>query len=309
MLDQVKALLGNLANQNLPKISEIPPEMGRAAFSAMVGLLEKPAPKLPRVEDKEIDGPEGSIPVRLYDPNPDSSDPTPLILFFHGGGFVIGDVQTYDPLTASIAERTGLPVVSVDFRLAPENPFPAGLNDCLHVTKWTNAAGAGWLGRPIHGVIPMGDSAGGNLAAVVTQELHTMIPMPAQVLLYPVTDMAEEHPSRGNFGVGYLLERREMEFFAQSYVGNNGDLQDARVSPIYGEQLEGMPKAIVVVAEYDPLHDEGLAYAKAMADAGVEVKIRDEAGLIHGFYNLRGAIPVADEKLDALCSDLNQMLA
>jgi acetyl esterase len=309
MLDQVKALLGNLSNQNLPKISEIPPEMGRQAFAAMVALLEKPAPKLPRVENKEIDSPNGTIPVRLYDPKPDSEEPTNAIVFFHGGGFVIGNIETHDSMTAAIAERTGLPVISVDYRLAPENPFPAGLDDCLHVTRWTNAAGTGWLGRPIHGVIPMGDSAGGNLAAVVAQQLHSVVPMPAQILLYPVTDMAKEHPSRANYGVGYLLEQREMEFFANSYLGSHSDLKDPRISPIYAEYLESLPKALVVVAEYDPLHDEGLAYAKAMADAGVQVKVRDEAGLIHGFYNLRGAMPVADEKLSELCADLNTLLA
>ena len=259
MLEQIKTLLDSLAHQNMPKISEIPPEIGRAAFSSMVALLEKPAPYLKRVEDRIIEGPNGPIPIRLYDPDPEDKSAKPLILFFHGGGFVLGDINNYESLTASIAERTGFPVISVEYRLAPENPFPKGLEDCLHSAKWATHTASQWLGRPVQGFIPMGDSAGGNLAAVVVQELHKTVPIVAQVLLYPVTDLARDHASRTKFGSGYLLEQREMEFFASCYLGENTDMKDPRISPIYGQGLSTLPKTIIVVAEYDPLHDEGLA--------------------------------------------------
>ncbi|MFZ5609949.1 MAG: alpha/beta hydrolase [Pseudomonadota bacterium] len=310
MLEQVRALLEELKGQGLPKLSDMPPQMGREAFNALVKMLDAPAIALPRTEDIALASPAGPIPARLVDPAPQEGEATHLMLYFHGGGFVLGNIETHHPMVSKLSAATGLPILSIDYRLAPEHPFPAALEDCLAATRWAAAQGAALLGRPVKGLVVAGDSAGANLAAVVAQETRgePAVRLALQVLLYPVTDMLGDYPSRRAYGHGHLLEAEDMAFFANAYMPDPALAEDTRLSPIKAEDLSGLPPALVVTAEYDPLHDEGVAYARALAAAGLEVRQRDEAGLIHGFYNLRGAMPEADKRLLALAHDITAML-
>jgi acetyl esterase len=237
------------------------------------------------------------------------------MVFLHGGGWVIGDLDTHDVQARSFAHHAGVVVVSVDYRLAPEHPFPAGLEDAHTATRWTAARLAHW---GVDRVVVGGDSAGGNLAAVVAQELRgSDVPLVAQVLVYPAVDMTQSHPSIERLGEGHYLEAETMRWFADHYVGASSsstlldvaeaDPRDPRLSPLRGE-LTGLPPAVVVTAEFDPLVDEGDAYAEALRDAGVAVRHRRFPGLIHGFYGMGGLAPAAQAAIEATCAELVSLL-
>ncbi|MGV9796999.1 alpha/beta hydrolase [Mycobacterium sp. NPDC003449] len=234
------------------------------------------------VSDVSIPGPAGPMAARRYVPV--DTDATPaLLLYFHGGGFVLGDLDIYDNLCRLICRDGGIQVVSVDYRLAPEHKAPAAVEDAYAAYRWALDHADGF-GAPR--VIVGGDSAGGNLAAVVSQQARdSELPLPAlQLLLYPVTDHSSETRSRTLFSDGYFLTRRQIEWFGGHYLdGAEVTAEDPVVSPLLAEDLSGLPPALVVTAGFDPLRDEGNRYARAMRAAGVPVDLREERSLIHAF--------------------------
>jgi acetyl esterase/lipase len=249
-----------------------------------------PRPPLPmaRVEQLAIPGSAGTIPARLYEP-PQSSpeDPSPLLVYYHGGGWVIGDLDTHDGPCRFLATHSGASVLSVDYRLAPEHPFPAAAEDCWDSYTWV-MADAERLGADPARIAVGGDSAGANLAAAVClMAREAAAPPPAmQLLIYPVTDTSQELPSRRRFDEGFLLTRRDMDLYESRYLPPDADRSDQRVSMLQAEDLSRLPPAYVATAGFDPLRDEGEAYALRMREAGVRVSLRRHSGLVHTFANL-----------------------
>lgn len=248
------------------------------------------------VRDLQVDGAEGKLGARFYS-TPEFGGPHPLLVFFHGGGFVLGDLDSHDTVCRTLCVHAGVDVLSVDYRLAPEHPFPVAPDDARAALAWAQANAAD-LGSDPTRIAVGGDSAGGNLAAVVSRDTAKSLAQPpvAQLLIYPVTDwsarISEEvagHPSHAIFGEGFLLTNDLMEWFADQYAGPTPpDVNDPRVSPLKADDHSGLPPAVVVTAGFDPLRDEGEAYAEAMRSAGVDVVVRRFPDLIHGFANMTG---------------------
>ncbi len=244
------------------------------------------------VSDHDADG----VPVRVYNPSPDSD--LPIFVALHGGGWVIGNVEDFDLIARQLANASGAIVVSVDYRLAPEHPYPAPLDDCRRALDWTVAHAAELGGDPARVAIG-GDSAGGNLAAVCALLARDAggPDLALQVLIYPVVDCDFETPSYVANAEGFLLQREEVQWFFDCYTAGEHDRADWRISPMRAPDLRGVAPAVVITAEFDPLCDEGEAYAARLREAGVEVEQRRYDGLIHGFFGL----PVAfDASRDAM---------
>ena len=262
-----------------------PPEEARAMSRA--GSEAAGGPKLPmaRVEDLELPGPGGPIPMRFYVPL-GAVEPMPLLVYYHGGGWVIGDLDTHDGVARFLAANAGVLVLSVGYRLAPEHPFPAATEDALAAFQWGSEQAVG-LGADARRIAVGGDSAGGNLAAVVSVLARDAGgPDPAmQLLIYPVTD-ADGGPSRQLFAEGFLLTKMDMDYFEGHYLPNPDDSRDPRVSVLRTGDLSGLPPAYVASAGFDPLRDEGEAYAARLREAGVRVALRRHPGLVHSFANL-----------------------
>jgi acetyl esterase len=268
--------------------TEMSVESARAVtrHEAAVASSRPPIP-LALVEEIEVAGAAGPLRSRHYvPPGPPAAGPPPLLVFFHGGGWVIGDLDTHDDLCRFLAARAGVQVLSVEYRLAPEHPFPAPVEDAHAAYAWA-AANAAELGADPARVAVGGDSAGGNLAAVVSMLARDAGgPAPAlQLLLYPVTDAHARTASRRLFGEGYLLTQADMEFFETHYLPDESARDDPRASVLRAPDLSGLPPAYVVTAGFDPLRDEGEEYALRMRAAGVPVALRRHPGLVHSFGN------------------------
>ncbi len=248
------------------------------------------------VEDRMVPGPHGEIPVRIYTPLEADAGPLPALVWFHGGGWVIGNLDSADFACRMVTNRSGCRLISVDYRLAPENKFPVPVDDCVAATEWV-AANAGAIGVDGARIALGGDSAGGNLAAVVSQMAKTAggPAISFQALVYPVTDYGVDTQSYRDNAEGYLLTRDSMEWFYGHYVSTPEDGADARVSPLRCADLTGLPPAMVITAEFDPLRDEGEAYAKRLKEAGVPVTQKRYDGQIHGFF----ANPAIDDGREA----------
>jgi acetyl esterase len=293
----VRALLEQMKQLALPKIWELAPQAARAAMKAR--LFPGKETPIGRSEDRTIPGPAGDIRVRIYTPLDSKGALLPGLVFFHGGGFVIGDLETHDDLCRCLANGSFCRVVSVDYRLAPEHPFPAAVEDAYAATRWV-AEHADDFG--IAGPIAIGgDSAGGNLAAVVCQLAKADGPAIAfQLLVYPVTQLGRpDMPSMEENAKGYFLERESMQWFTRMYCADAAHKSDARLSPLIATDLSGLPPAYVITAGFDPLRDEGIAYAEKLDAAGVSVTHVHYPGMIHGFFSLRGLIPKAREAVAA----------
>jgi acetyl esterase len=273
-------------------MSQQTPEEARAAFRTLAVDFRKPEHVVPvgSVEDTSVAGAAGDLHARVY--RPAGAGPFPTVALFHGGGFVIGDLDTHDNMARAICRDVEAVVVSVDYRLAPEDPFPAAVEDCIAATRDLQARldEFGGDGR----IAVAGDSAGGNLAAVVAQHVPGVV---AQFLIYPATDGGGEHASRAENATGYFLDLPTMLWFAGHYAPE-GDETDPRLSPLRAESLAGLPPAVVVTAEYDPLRDEGEAYAAALAEADVPVVTRRYDGLIHGFMDMGSFSTAAQAAID-----------
>ncbi|MFZ5793288.1 MAG: alpha/beta hydrolase [Pseudomonadota bacterium] len=284
----VAGFLGFLNNLPGPKMHQLEPPAARATYAAMKDIADPPVGELATIADLTIPGPAGDIPARLFDVA-ESRAPGPLIVFFHGGGFVIGDLDTHASFCAEVSRTLDLPVLAVDYRLAPESPWPAAPDDCEAAARWAADSPAA-LSRKVTGLVTCGDSAGGNLAIVVAMALRdtpAAVPVIAQLPFYPATDTTQDYPSYSQFAEGYLLTRDSMDWFNAAY---QAEAEHIRASPLKGD-LTGMPPAVVVTASLDPIRDQGRAYAAALARAGVAVVYREAVGNIHGFITLRKAIP------------------
>ncbi|GAA4043376.1 alpha/beta hydrolase [Sphingomonas rosea] len=248
----------------------------------------------------------GPCPMRLYDAREDRA-PGPCLVFYHGGGFVLGDLDTHEPLCAEIARLMDLPVVSVDYALAPEHPFPAGVEDAIAAARWI-AGSPGELGLGVTGLILAGDSAGGNftiVTALALRDAPAAVPVLAQWPMYPAGNPTKHYPSLDAFGEGYLLSRASMGWFDLCY---RPDSKDWRYDPLAKDQA-GLPPTLVVTAGLDPIRDQGRAYAAACAAAGVETVYLECAGTIHGFLNLRKALPSAQTDLERCVMHLKLLIA
>jgi acetyl esterase len=279
------------------------PQQARDGFAALVVGSRKPEDVIPveSVEDVSVPGGEGPLPARVY--RPGGAGPLPTVLLFHGGGWVIGDLETHDSTARAIAGYARAVVVSVAYRLAPESPFPAARDDALAATKWASKHLADLGGNDVLAVA--GDSAGGNLAAVVALELRTRIA--AQLLIYPATDLVGDYPSRTENGTGFFLDTPMMEWFARQYAGTVTAV-DATLSPMLATNFAGVAPAVVVTAEYDPLRDEGEAYADRLAAAGVRVERRRYDGMIHGFFEMTPASSAARVAVQEICALFGEVL-
>ena len=287
-------------------LTAIPAHEVRAAFES-----REPAPgeDVASVEDLEVPGPAGNVPVRVYRPD-GTTEPAPVVVYFHGGGWVLGSIATHDGSCRALANRTGAVVASVGYRLAPEHPYPAALDDCFAVTCWV-AAHADDLGVDPGRLAVAGDSAGGNLAAAVCLAARDRggPTIAFQTLVYPVTDLEPDRwPSMAANADGPLLTRAAMDWFIGHYAGDPPPLDDALAAPIRAADLSGLPPAHVSTAGHDPLQDEGAAYAEALAAAGVPVAHDDFPTLIHGFVGFADVVPAAGEARDAIAAALREGL-
>lgn len=301
----VAAFLGYLNAVPGPKMHELEPAMARQAYRAMKDVADLPVGDLATITDLSIPGPAGAIPARLFDCKT-TREPGPVMVFFHGGGFVIGDLDTHAGICAEFARVLDMPVVSIDYRLAPEHRWPASPDDCEAAARWV-AGNPAELGRTATGLVLCGDSAGGTLTIVTAMALRdepAAVPVIVQAPLYPAADLGQVYPSYEEFAEGYLLTRPGMEWFNDAY---RADPADPRASPLRGS-LAGMPPALVVTASLDPIRDQGRAYAAALIAAGVPTVFREAAGTVHGFINLRKAIPSAMGDVAALLAALKALV-
>jgi acetyl esterase len=266
------------------------PEL-RQQLRTMVTLMDEPAPALPRVEDVRIPGPAGEIPVRVYGPRVGGA-PLPTVAYFHGGGWVQGDLETHHGLCARLAKHAGALVVAVDYRLAPEHKFPAAVEDCLAAYRWLRAHGRDLGGDPAR-VAVAGDSAGGNLSAVISQLTASgATPVPTcQVLIYPAVDFSFETDSHRDLADGHVIPRDRVLWYGEQYLRDDKDKADLRASPLRAPSLAGQPPTLIVTGGFDPLRDEGKAYGDRLREVGVDVVYREYPGQIHAFVSLTKAIP------------------
>jgi acetyl esterase len=260
-----------------------------------------------RTEDRTLPGPAGPLPFRIYTPLMASEKQSGGLIFFHGGAWVLGDLDTHDCLCRILANESGCRLVSVDYRLAPEHPFPAAIEDACAATEWV-AAHARELAIDPGRLAVVGDSAGGTLAAVVCQMTKAALKIALQVLLCPVTDIAADNQSRREFAEGYFLEGPLMSWAGNHYLPSDFDTTDPRLSPLRAPDLSGLPPALIHTAGFDILRDEGRAYGEALERAGVTVRHVCHDRMIHHFYAMAGAIPYARTALKAIGADIKAAL-
>jgi acetyl esterase len=301
----MQGLLDMLAAADSPPMSEVSLEDARAAYLTMHAMTDRPARELAVIEDLSCPGPAGDIPIRLYDAR-DIREAGPAIVFFHGGGFVIGDLATHNALCTEIAAQMDLPVIAVDYRLAPEHPFPAATDDCEAAARWV-ATSPEALGREITGLVTVGDSAGGNASIVVCQALAANaadVPCVLQVPIFPLASDAATSNSIQLFADGYVLTRDAIEFFESHY---KPDKSDPRAIPTLGAH-QGTPPSIIVTASLDPIRDSGRDYAAALSEAGVDHMYIEMQGVTHSFTNLRQAVPSTQADLERIFEAMKFML-
>jgi acetyl esterase len=290
---KTRYLLGLMELAGPASIAQLTPAAAREEYLRSGGSVAPPARRLARVCDLEIAAAGGRIPLRIYVPFAKATA-LPALVYFHGGGWVLGSIATHDRLCRTIADDAGCVVVSVDYRLAPESKFPTAVDDALAAFAWV-VKEAGALGVDADRIAVGGDSAGGNLAAVVAQAAASGVVAPPrlQLLLYPVTDLRCDTRSYDVFANGYFLTRDIMLWFRSHYLRETADIDDPRASPLHAELKAPVAAALVVTAGFDPLLDEGLAYARKLRAAGTEVTYRCHETLIHGFASVTGAVPAA----------------
>lgn len=300
-------MLKAMRAQGLPPLHAGGAQAAREQLRALTAGTRTPEQVVPvgAVVDRTIDGPGSVLKLRIY--RPVGSGPAPVTVFFHGGGWVIGDLETHDNIARTICSTSRTIVVAVDYRLAPEDPFPAAVDDAIFATRWVVKNGQSLGGNGRLGLA--GDSAGGNLAAVVAQALHAdHVNVQGQLLAYPAVDFGGDYASRREFATGYFIEADTGAWFAKCYLADWRDAADPRLSPLRARDLSGIAPAVIVTAEYDQLRDEGEAYAKALAAAGVKVELERCSGMIHAFFDMGAISPAAQAAVDRNCRRFGELL-
>jgi acetyl esterase len=294
---QAKMLLDQLVAMGRPPVSTLTPTEARQSLKALTAAMSGPPIALHHVEDRTIPGPGGAMPVRIY--TPESQTPLPGLVFFHGGGWVVGDLDTHDSTCRQLAKKAGCVVVSVAYRLAPEHQFPAAVDDCYAATQWV-ATHAVQIGMDPQRLAVGGDSAGGNLAAVIAQLARDNAgpALVLQLLVYPAVDGTMGFPSIQENGQGYLLTQDSIHYYYNHYVPAGTDRKHRLLSPLYAESFTSLPPAHIMTAEFDPLRDEGEAYAEKLQAAGVPVTCTRYEGMIHAFFSLDGILDQGKKALD-----------
>lgn len=279
---QAQIFIDQMAALNMAPMHTLTPEQVRQGIKLQREAFGEPQP-VAHVEDRTVPGPAGEIPVRVYTPS--GSGPFPVLVFFHGGGWVICDLDTHDEICRGLCNGAGCVVVSVDYRLAPEHKFPAAPEDCYAATQWGAAHAAEVNGDSARLAIA-GDSAGGNLTAVVAQMARDQHgpKLVFQLMIYPATDFTFSGPSIKENSQGYFLTSEDMRWFSDHYLRSEVDRRNPLASPMLAADLSRLPPALIITGEYDPLRDEGEAYGRRLKEAGVPVIISRYAGMIHGFF-------------------------
>ena len=294
----VKAFLDQASAMPRPKAWEVPLSISRQGFAHMMSLVGPKDVPVGKVQNIVIPGPAGEIRARLYFPVAAGGEGLPALVYFHGGGFVMGDLDTHDGLCRLIAHEGGFVVAAVDYRRAPENKWPAPLDDAIAATRWIfdNAPSLGIdAGRIAIG----GDSAGGHLAACVTQAAKELggLKIAFQLLMFPGTEFTTDTASMSRFAVGYFIEKQAIEWCYSQVLPPGIDRASPKVSPLNAKDFSGLPPAYILLGGYDPLHDEGRSYADKLKAAGVQVTVADYAEMVHCFIYLQSVLPQAHEAL------------
>ena len=294
---QIAGFLQQLEAAGAQPFHALPPVEACEAFSKLNAMLPGSSAPVASIDNRSVPGPAGEIPVRVYTPEGDG--PFPVLVYIHGGGFVIGSLDDYEPVCQELCSRVGCVVVSVDYRLAPEHPFPAAPDDAFAATQWV-AGHAVELNADPARIAVGGDSAGGNLAAVVALRAREAggPALVGQLLIYPTVQAGEVTPSIEENAEGYLLTRADMEYFFNHYAGQETDLNNPDLAPLRSDNLGGLPPAWVRTCEFDPLRDEGEAYAQALEAAGVPVSARRIDGSIHGSWSFFTVLALGGVMMD-----------
>jgi acetyl esterase len=308
---RAKRFLDTLAAMNPPSALSLTVDERRSALAHLLSFSGH-SPDVGTVRDLTLPGPAGPLRMRLYTPagKHAPAELLPGFVYFHGGGLVAGTLDTHDPICRALANASGCRVLSLEYRLAPEHPFPAAIADGCAATSWV-AAHAAELGIDPERLGLAGDSAGATLAAVVCQELHASqhLRLAFQFLLCPIMDFAAESDSRRSFAQGYLVDRDTLEHDLKHYLGPATDRADPRVSPLRAADIRHLPPTVVHTAEFDPLRDEGQAYAERLKEAGVQTIYRCHPGMIHLFYGMGGLIAYAGAAYGLMGADIRCLLA
>ncbi|MEP7303225.1 MAG: alpha/beta hydrolase [Caldimonas sp.] len=307
-----RVLLDLIEQRGLPPMQSLPPVEARVFYRDRRALTQPDAPPVAEVAELSAESPHGAIPLRLYRPvrRSEAGGPAPVLVYFHGGGWTIGDLDTHDVLCRQLANASGCTFVSVDYRMGPEHRFPAAVDDCLAATYWVRRHAEG-LGLDPARLAVGGDSAGGNLAAVVALLARDAgdLPLAYQLLIYPATDMRRGHPSHAANGRGYLLEKDTIDYYHDNYIAEADHDLDWRASPLLSADLSRLPPALLLTAGFDPLRDEGLAYADALVAAGNRASYLCFDRQIHGFITMGKVIDEANTAVAMCAAELARALA
>ncbi|MEO7056624.1 MAG: alpha/beta hydrolase [Caldimonas sp.] len=310
---QAQALIDLIELRKLPPMHTLTPVEARAFYRDRRALTQPTAPAVEIVRELTAEGEHGAIPMRLYKPAPavaGDARPLPVLVYFHGGGWTIGDLDTHDVLCRQLANASHCAVVSVDYRMGPEDRFPAAVHDCLAATHWVRDH-AGELGVDAARLAVGGDSAGGNLAAVVALMARDAgdLAIAWQLLIYPATDMRRGHASHTVNGTGYLLTRETIAYYHDHYIDDSAHDLDWRASPLLHPDLGRLPPALVLTAGFDPLRDEGLDYADALVAAGSRATYICFERQIHGFITMGKVIDEANTAVALCAAEMARALA
>jgi len=312
MLDpQARALIDLMIERRVPPVHTLTPAEARRLYRERRTFTQPEPPPLPVVRELTMPGPGGPLPLRLFRPPADKAVAgalPPLLVYFHGGGWTIGDIDTHDVLCRQLAVEAGCAVLSVDYRLAPEHPFPAAVDDCIAATRWARSQAAA-LGIDAQRIAVGGDSAGGNLAAVVAlAERDAGAAIAAQLLIYPATDMRAVAPSHQANAQGYLLTADSIAYYRGNYTPEAAMWNDWRASPLLAKDRARLPPALVLTAGFDPLRDEGRQYADALSAAGNRVQYVCFERQVHGFITMGRIIDEAFSAVDLAGAVLRRSL-
>jgi acetyl esterase len=308
---QTRALLDLIAERQIPPTHTLSVADARAYYRDRRSVTQPAPPDVAQIQDLQAGGPHGAIPVRLYRPlGVTDGQVLPVLVYFHGGGWTIGDLDTHDTLCRELANGAGCAVVSVDYRMGPEHRFPAAVDDCLAATQWVHRHAAELHLDPARLAVG-GDSAGGNLATVVSIAARDggELPIAYQLLIYPATDQHRSAPSHTENGEGYLLTRDTMAYFTGHYIADPAQYADWRASPLLHDDLGRLPPALVLTAGYDPLRDEGQAYAEKLTAAGNRASYVCFDRQIHGFIVMGKVLDEANTAVALCAAELKRAFA